>query len=135
MIVEKQNATYKEIMDSLSNCNNGEEIQIKYDTVRNFNLSEEIANLASKIKEMTVNQIYKGHQLEEKIEEFFNNNIKGEAKEETYYVRIDKDNKVEFSNSSFILFNDINGDIKSVYVRNIKEIEIDGINYIRTNDR
>jgi hypothetical protein len=131
IIVEKQNATYKEIMEALNSCANDEEVRVKYNTVRNFDLNEKIEELASNIKEMTVNQIYRGDDLENKIKDFYNNNIKGEYKDETYYVRKFPDGSLEFSNSSFILFNDVEGNVKSVYVRNIKEIEINGVNYIR----
>lgn len=129
VIAEKSQVTYKELMKVLNSQEAGKEVQIEYNTVRNFNLEDEIKRLASDIKDMTVSDIYEGDTLENQIRTFFNNNIHGERKNETYRIRKD-DSHVEYSNAGFILF-DGDDSVKSVWVRNIISVTIDGIKYIR----
>ena len=129
VIAEKTQVTYKELMTLLNAQVVGKEVAVEYNTVRNFNLDEEIKNLASDIKDMSVSDIYEGAHLENKIETFFKNNIHGERKNENYNIR--KDNShVEFNDAGFMLFDSAEG-IRSVYVRNIISVTIDGVKYSR----
>lgn len=128
-IAEKTQVTYKELMNILNSQEAGKEVNIEYNTVRNFNLNDEIDNLVDKIQSMSVKDIFSGDELKTNVKEFFNNNIHGEKKNETYRIR--KDNShVEFNDAGFMLFDSENG-IRSVYVRNIISITIDGIKYTR----
>ena len=81
-------------------------------------------------KKGQVEDIYEGNRLKNEIKSFYSSNIKGEYKEEVYSVR-KIDNKLEFNDASFLLFDNSNGNIKSVYVRNIIEITINGVQYVR----
>lgn len=130
MIATKEKATYKQIIEALEECNHGDFVSIKYNTVRNFDLNDEINNLSNRIKSMSVEDIYEGNKLKNEIKSFYSSNIKGEYKKEVYSVR-KKDNKLEFNDASFLLFEDSNSNIKSVYIRNIIEITINGVQYVR----
>ena len=128
-VADKVNSTYKEIMNALNETSHGQAVQVEYHTVRNFTLDGEIKNLSDQIKNMSVTDIYNGDSLYEKIKDFFTNNIHGKYKNETYYVR-KQNEEVEMNDASFILFDSEKG-IRSVYVRNIISITINGVKYSR----
>jgi hypothetical protein len=129
-LVEKTQVTYKELMSKLNAMNHGDEVHIEYNTVRNFNLNDEVNNLSDSIRSMSVKDVYEGDNLNEMITDFFNHNIHGEKKDETYRIRKDSNGEVEMNDAAFILF-DSDTTIKSVYVRNIISVVINGTRYTR----
>lgn len=128
-VAVKIQTSYATLMTELNNCQHGDEVQVEYNTVRNFNLNDEITILADTIRNMSVNDIYEENNVEEKIADFFKNNIHGEYKNEVYKIR-KKNDFVETNDAGFILFDSDNG-IKSVYVRNIISVTIDNVKYVR----
>lgn len=129
-IATKENATYNDIIEALKGAKDGDMVYLDYHTVINSELDSSIEKVCKDIRSMSVEEL-NTYELNNKITDFYFDNIKGENKKVTYFVHKDAKNELEFTSASYLLFKDVDGNYKSVYIRNINSIIVSGIEFVR----